>query len=626
MVDSFYSNNQNLVNGFVMGLTNTGGTNYDNSLNQLIYDNPPINVINKQIGRVATKIVLSYCLPCGDSSKPYFSSTPLPGYYCNSLPKDTFLCKPNIVDTAVNPYRWGILGNWRMTRAYTYYDKRKQNDPTVETNIRKDGEIISFAPYWTFTNTSMTASTDTSRWVWNSEMTLFNRKGYEVENKDPLNRYNSGQYGYNQTMPVAVGQNSHNREMMFDGFEDYGYKTDTCISCGTPRFIDLVTAGGTLVDTISHTGKYSLRLAGNQSTATTIKIATNAEDSTPSTLSVKIDTVINKIRTTVNGTGTGLQVSFINSKSNVICDTTTSNVDYNWGYSSPPGCPNDYFHAVWTGKIQPRYTDVYTFSSTHDDAITVKIEDTVVINSAAATNSIGKTVTLTAGKTYKIEVDYTEVKGAASVNLAWKSKSIGQQISEIIPKTQLYYSSVTDASVSNTIHNDTTFCYFPRSPKPKKITLDRFSPLQNRQMVFSAWVKEEQACVSGSYANDQIVLAFNSGGSITLTPSGRIIEGWQRIEQFITIPATATSMTITLKSTSSSIPVYFDDIRMHPFNSNIKSFVYSPVNLRLMAELDENNYATFYEYDDDGTLIRLKKETERGIKTIKETRSALLKQ
>ncbi|MBS1565364.1 MAG: hypothetical protein JST39_13305, partial [Bacteroidetes bacterium] len=46
---------------------------------------------------------------------------------------------------------------------------------------------------------------------------------------------------------------------------------------------------------------------------------------------------------------------------------------------------------------------------------------------------------------------------------------------------------------------------------------------------------------------------------------------------------------------------------------------------RLMAELDENNYATFYEYDDDRTLVRGKKETQRGIKTIKETRSALLK-
>jgi hypothetical protein len=45
-----------------------------------------------------------------------------------------------------------------------------------------------------------------------------------------------------------------------------------------------------------------------------------------------------------------------------------------------------------------------------------------------------------------------------------------------------------------------------------------------------------------------------------------------------------------------------------------------------MAQLDENNYATFYEYDDDGTLVRVKKETERGIKTISETRSALIKE
>ena len=40
-----------------------------------------------------------------------------------------------------------------------------------------------------------------------------------------------------------------------------------------------------------------------------------------------------------------------------------------------------------------------------------------------------------------------------------------------------------------------------------------------------------------------------------------------------------------------------------------------------MAELDENNYATFYEYDDEGTLIRLKKETVEGIATLKENRN-----
>jgi hypothetical protein len=44
-----------------------------------------------------------------------------------------------------------------------------------------------------------------------------------------------------------------------------------------------------------------------------------------------------------------------------------------------------------------------------------------------------------------------------------------------------------------------------------------------------------------------------------------------------------------------------------------------------MGEMDENNFATFYEYDDEGILIRVKKETERGIMTIKETRSSYRK-
>ena len=57
----------------------------------------------------------------------------------------------------------------------------------------------------------------------------------------------------------------------------------------------------------------------------------------------------------------------------------------------------------------------------------------------------------------------------------------------------------------------------------------------------------------------------------------------------------------------------------------MKSFVYNPQSLRLMSELDENNYASFYEYDDEGTLTRVKKETIKGIKTITETRSHLQK-
>jgi sugar lactone lactonase YvrE len=96
------------------------------------------------------------------------------------------------------------------------------------------------------------------------------------------------------------------------------------------------------------------------------------------------------------------------------------------------------------------------------------------------------------------------------------------------------------------------------------------------------------------------------------------------METKITMNATATSLILAMNATGSA-KMYFDDLRIQPYNSSQKAYVYDPISLRLMAELDENNFATFYEYDDDGTLIRVKKETERGVQTIKETRSALIK-
>ncbi|MNT78232.1 hypothetical protein D3C72_2174470 [compost metagenome] len=57
----------------------------------------------------------------------------------------------------------------------------------------------------------------------------------------------------------------------------------------------------------------------------------------------------------------------------------------------------------------------------------------------------------------------------------------------------------------------------------------------------------------------------------------------------------------------------------------MKSFVYDPLTLRLFAQLDENNYATFYEYDAEGKLVRTKKETDKGILTLSESRMSAAK-
>jgi hypothetical protein len=568
------------------------------------------------------KLFISFVPQCENGSAAYYSATPVPGYYCNSQPKDTFVCKPNIADSAVNPYRWGIWGNWRSDKAYTYYNLRKEIDPDVATNIRKDGQIKSFMPYWSFGTGLIQPSIDSSRWVWNTETNLVNSKGLELENKDALFRYNSAHYGYNQTLPIAVAQNSKYREMMFDGFEDYNYKTDTCKSCPDNRFINLVK-GGVLVDSVSHTGLYSLRVAGNQTDSATVQIATAESD----TLSAQVLGTVsntNVVRTVITGKGLGLDGHY-SVRGLFGDDRVDSTINFDWGEGKIYGNFRDNVNIAWTGWIQPKYSELYTFFASADEFMKVwingvRISANTIVETHNTISEPMQSIFLNAGQLYTVKVEFTENRYAAKAILEWQSAS---QRKEVVPKKQLYnFTDTTGTTLTTTV-----VCHKLDGVQPYKVTHNRFSPIQESKLIVGAWVKEKNnnADTVTNLRNVQMQLAFNNGTTITLKPSGFIIEGWQRIEDTVNVPGDATAMTIRLMSTNTGVPVYFDDVRIHPYNSNLKSFVYNPINIRLMAELDENNFASFYEYDDDGTLIRVKKETERGIKTIKETRSALLK-
>lgn len=155
--------------------------------------------------------------------------------------------------------------------------------------------------------------------------------------------------------------------------------------------------------------------------------------------------------------------------------------------------------------------------------------------------------------------------------------------------------------------------------------ISSFAPSPGKYIV-SAWVKEDQASAgTTNYSNPFIEIDYVNASQVNvLSPQGVIIDGWQRIEGLIEIPVSATNMSIKLKSNGGD--VFFDDIRFFPKDGSMMSYVYDPVSLRLMAQLDERNYATFYEYDEEGKLIRVKKETERGIMTIQENRENIIKQ
>lgn len=142
--------------------------------------------------------------------------------------------------------------------------------------------------------------------------------------------------------------------------------------------------------------------------------------------------------------------------------------------------------------------------------------------------------------------------------------------------------------------------------------------------LLSAWIKEDRDADHIDFTGAKIQVEITKSDLTTVTydinASGKIIEGWQRLEGEFPVPAGAKKIRVKLVSTQ-DVDAWFDDIRIFPKKGNIKTFAYDARTLRLMAELDENNYATFYEYDEEGTLIRLKKETVNGISTLKENRN-----
>jgi hypothetical protein len=155
--------------------------------------------------------------------------------------------------------------------------------------------------------------------------------------------------------------------------------------------------------------------------------------------------------------------------------------------------------------------------------------------------------------------------------------------------------------------------------------LGKFAPKADKKYTFSAWVKRDYEVYSMvNYQNLTLSIRFKDasgniiGADTHLLPKGSMIEHWQRISGDVTIPDDAESMEIYV--TNFGPITYLDDLRVQPFNSSMQTYVYDKATLRNTATLDDNNFATFYIYDERGQLEKTKKETTEGIKTINEGR------
>ena len=116
-------------------------------------------------------------------------------------------------------------------------------------------------------------------------------------------------------------------------------------------------------------------------------------------------------------------------------------------------------------------------------------------------------------------------------------------------------------------------------------------------------------------------ISVTAAGTTTLAlPKTPIIDGWVMYEREFTVPATLNGGNVMINLR----PGYFvDDIRIMPVEANMKCYVYHPLNHKVVAMLDENHMASIFEYDQEGKLVRIKKETEKGMLTIKESRGSV---
>lgn len=94
---------------------------------------------------------------------------------------------------------------------------------------------------------------------------------------------------------------------------------------------------------------------------------------------------------------------------------------------------------------------------------------------------------------------------------------------------------------------------------------------------------------------------------------------WSLYEAKLPILNNGAEYQIQFQSNLSSGVLYIDDVRQQPLNAQANAYVYDPSTLRLLTSFDDQHFGLYYQYNQQGQLVRKMIETERGMKTVIES-------
>ena len=178
---------------------------------------------------------------------------------------------------------------------------------------------------------------------------------------------------------------------------------------------------------------------------------------------VSIDTLLNRSSAAApipatQGNGLTAQYYRDQTLTNLVLTRTDSVV--NLDGSPDASVPSTHFSARWTGQVEAKFSEAYTFSTESDDGVRLWVDGKELVNNwtdHGVTENNG-TIVLEAGHKYDIKLEYYQNEGGVTSKLRWSSL---HQAKEIIPQSQLFSGaalspnlSVSGASATTTYVSD----------------------------------------------------------------------------------------------------------------------------------------------------------------------------
>ena len=139
---------------------------------------------------------------------------------------------------------------------------------------------------------------------------------------------------------------------------------------------------------------------------------------------------------TVNGTDPGVKAEYFNNqelRGPAATVRTDPRIDFDWGRFNPtPQLTGNHFSVRWTGKLKVPESGNYTLGFTADDGARLYIDGKLLVDAWASnpTKTATKEITLEAGRSYDLRMEYFQYQRENIAKLVWSYPGMTERLME----------------------------------------------------------------------------------------------------------------------------------------------------------------------------------------------------